>query len=551
VSKELDDYTIDELLAIIKGLKSRKKFGLVWEDKPELVDLMCAENLPVLFEAEDKAILHEAKANTNLIIEGDNFHSLSVLNYTHVGQVDVIYIDPPYNTGSKDFIYNDTYVDKEDTYRHSKWLSFMEKRLRLAKNLLKPSGAIFISIDQNELANLKLLCDEVLTGLTMSGLVSVAKGTTTGQDAKKFGSSIDYLLVYVGQDFQLQLLPLTEDDQKRFSLEDERGRYSILQWRKTGKNDRREDRPNLYHAITAPDGSEVFPIGPTGYESCWRGSKSTFEELESQNMVVWKQDNDGYRPYVKYYLEGRGKSPSTLWNDIEGNKRATIELKNIIGGGKFDNPKPTELIRRCIQIATANKDALILDFFAGSGTTGHAVLQLNNEDGGNRTFILGTNNENGIAENITYERIKGVIEGYEGTPGIPANLRYYKTDFVSKEATDDQTRIKLVERSLQIIAVREATYDMVHQAEKLIVLRNPDKYSAIVYDQDAIPDLLEHLNKIHDQHQVSIYVFSLSNDNYEADFKGLSRPYELRPIPEGLLSAYRRIFDSRVKSVGE
>jgi len=220
VSKELDDYTIDELLAIIKGLQSRKKFGLVWEDKAELVELMCAENLPVLFEAEDKAILHEAKANTNLIIEGDNFHSLSVLNYTHVGQVDVIYIDPPYNTGSKDFIYNDTYVDKDDTYRHSKWLSFMEKRLRLAKNLLKPSGAIFISIDQNELANLKLLCDEVLTGLTMSGLVSVAKGTTTGQDAKKFGSSIDYLLVYVGQDFQLQLLPLTEDDQKRFSLED-------------------------------------------------------------------------------------------------------------------------------------------------------------------------------------------------------------------------------------------------------------------------------------------------------------------------------------------
>lgn len=551
MSKELDDYTIDELLAIIKGLKSRKKFGLVWEDKPELVDLMCAENLPVLFEAEDKAILHEAKANTNLIIEGDNFHSLSVLNYTHVGQVDVIYIDPPYNTGSKDFIYNDTYVDKDDTYRHSKWLSFMEKRLRLAKNLLKPSGAIFISIDQNELANLKLLCDEVLTGLTMSGLVSVAKGTTTGQDAKKFGSSIDYLLVYVGQDFQLQLLPLTEDDQKRFSLEDERGRYSILQWRKTGKNDRREDRPNLYHAITAPDGSEVFPIGPTGYDSCWRGSKSTFEELESQNMVVWKQDNDGYRPYVKYYLEGRGKSPSTLWNDIEGNKRATIELKNIIGGGKFDNPKPTELIRRCIQIATANKDALILDFFAGSGTTGHAVLQLNNEDGGNRTFILGTNNENGIAENITYERIKGVIEGYEGTPGIPANLRYYKTDFVSKEATDDQTRIKLVERCLQIIAVREATFDMVHQTENLVLLRNAEKYSAIVYDQDAIPALLEQLNKTRDDNQVSIYIFSLSNDNYEADFKGLSRPYELRPIPEGLLSAYRRIFDSRVKSVGE
>jgi len=551
VSKALDDYTRDELLAVIKGLKARKKFGLVWEEKPEMVATMCAENLPVLFEVEDKAIIHDAKAKTNLIIEGDNFHSLSVLNYSHVGRVDVIYIDPPYNTGSKDFIYNDTYVDKEDTYRHSKWLSFMEKRLRLAKNLLKPSGAIFISIDQNELANLKLLCDEILTGLTMSGLVSVAKGTTTGQDAKKFGSSIDYLLVYVGQDFELQALPLSEDDKKRFSMTDDKGAYSMLQWRKTGKGDRREDRPNLFYPCIAPDGSKVFPTGPTGYESRWRGAKETFADHEANDMVVWKQDKEGFRPYLKYYVEGRGKSPSTLWNDIEGNKRATIELKNIIGGGKFDNPKPTELVRRCIQITTANKDALILDFFAGSGTTGHAVLQLNKEDGGNRTFILGTNNENGIAENITYERIKGVIEGYEGTPGISANLRYYRTDFVSKEATDDQTRIKLVERSQQIIAVREATFDLVYQTEKLTVLRNSENYSAIVYDQDAIPSLIEYFNKIDDQHQVSIYVYSLSNDNYEADFNGLGRSYELRPIPEGLLSVYRRIFDSRIKSVGE
>jgi adenine-specific DNA-methyltransferase len=427
----------------------------------------------------------------------------------------------------------------------------MEKRLRLAKSLLKSSGAIFISIDQNELANLKLLCDEILTGLTMSGLVSVAKGTTTGQDAKKFGSSIDYLLVYVGTDFELQSLPLSEDDKKRFSMTDDRGAYSMLQWRKTGKGDRREDRPNLFYPCVAPDRSEILPIGPTGYESRWRGSKETFEELEANDMVVWKQDKDGYRPYVKYYLEGRGKAPSTLWDDIEGNKKATIELKNIIGGGKFDNPKPTDLIRRCIQIATNNKDALILDFFAGSGTTGQAVLQMNAEDGGNRTFILGTNNENGIAENITYERIKGVIQGYGQTPGIPANLRYFKTDFVGKAATDDQTRVKLVERSKQIIAVREATYDVVLQENDLTVLKNEMKYAAIVHDQDAIPSLIEYFNGSEDLNHVSIYVFSLSNDNYEEDFINLNRSYELRPIPEGLLSVYRRIFDSRIKSVGE
>lgn len=551
MSEKLEDYSRDELLTLVKSLKSRKKFGLVWEDKPESVATMCAENLPVLFEVEERALLHNPENKTNLIIEGDNFHTLSVLNYTHLGQVDVIYIDPPYNTGSQDFIYNDSYVDKEDTYRHSKWLSFMEKRLRLAKSLLKSSGAIFISIDQNELANLKLLCDEILTGLTMSGLVSVAKGTTTGQDAKKFGSSIDYLLVYVGTDFELQSLPLSEDDKRRFSMTDDRGAYSMLQWRKTGKGDRREDRPNLFYPCVAPDGSEVLPIGPTGYESRWRGSNETFAELEANDMVVWKQDKDGFRPYVKYYLEGRGKAPSTLWDDVEGNKKATIELKNIIGGGKFDNPKPTDLIRRCIQIATNNNDALILDFFAGSGTTGQAVLQMNSEDEGNRTFILGTNNENGIAENITYERIKGVIQGYGQTPGIPANLRYFKTDFVSKAATDDQTRVKLVERSQQIIAVREATFDVIHQAEDLTVLKNASHYSAIVYDQDAIPNLIKYFNETNDLNHVSIYVFSLSNDSYEEDFTSLRRSYELRPIPEGLLSVYRRIFDSRIKSVGE
>lgn len=549
--ERLEDYSKEELLTLVKSLKSRKKYGLVWEDKPEAVATMCADNLPVLFEVEDRALLHDPEGKTNLIIEGDNFHTLSVLNYTHAGQIDVIYIDPPYNTGSRDFVYNDVFVDNEDTYRHSKWLSFMEKRLRLANSLLKPSGAIFISIDQNELANLKLLCDEVLNGLTMSGLVSVAKGTTTGQDAKKFGSSIDYLLVYVGPEFELQTLPLSDADKKRFSLSDERGPYSILQWRKTGKGDRREDRPNLFYPCVAPDGSEVFPIGPTGYESRWRGAKETFDEYESSGMVVWKKDKDGYRPYLKYYLEGRGKAPSTLWDDVDGNKKATIELKSIIGAGKFDNPKPTDLIRRCIQIATEDKNALVLDFFAGSGTTGHAVLKMNSEDGGNRTFILGTNNESGIAEDITYERIKGVVEGYGETSGTPANVRYFKTDFVSREATDDQTRAKLVERSQKMISVREGTFDVAHQGENLTILKNAESYSAVVYDQDEIPSLIEFLNETSDSHHVSIYVFSLSNDSYASDFTSLNRSYELRPIPESLLSVYRRVFDSRTKNVGQ
>lgn len=541
----------DELIELIHALKKRKKFGLVWEDKPEQIVKDFETKLPFLEQVPSKQLGNDSGKPTNLILEGDNFHSLSVLNYTHAGKVDVIYIDPPYNTGTKDFVYNDSYVDRDDVFRHSKWLSFMEKRLRLAKSLLKTTGAIFISIDQNELANLKLLCDEVLSGMVMSGLVSVAKGTTTGQDAKKFGSSIDYLLVYVGQDFQLQSLPLTEDDQKRFSLEDDRGRYSILQWRKTGKNDRREDRPNLYHGLQAPDGSEVFPIGPTGYESCWRGSRTTFIELEKQDMVVWKQTADGYRPYVKYYLEGRGKAPSTLWTDIEGNKKATIELKNIIGGGKFDNPKPTELIRRCLNIATADKDALVLDFFAGSGTTGHAVLQLNAEDGGNRSFILCTNNENGIAENVTYERIKGVISGYDKVPGIEANLRYFKTMLVSKQRTDDETRFAVVEKCAELICIRENSFKEVSKSQQYSIYESAEAYVGIVLETFDTSDAISTLNALPADKPLNLYVFSLSNDDYASDFLGLNKPFNIKPIPESILEVYRRITRETEKSVGE
>ncbi|MCX8179110.1 MAG: site-specific DNA-methyltransferase, partial [Candidatus Aenigmarchaeota archaeon] len=155
-----ENWTKEELIEEIKRLKKRKKYGLIWEDKPEEVVELCKKKLPVLKEVKSKEIITDKNKPVNLLIEGDNYHALSVLNYTHAGKIDVIYIDPPYNTGNKDFIFNDHYVDKEDAYRHSKWLSFMERRLKLAKNLLKDTGVIFISIDDNEVAQLKILMDD-------------------------------------------------------------------------------------------------------------------------------------------------------------------------------------------------------------------------------------------------------------------------------------------------------------------------------------------------------------------------------------------------------
>ncbi len=169
MAKKLHDYTKEELIELVHSLKKAKKFGLVWEDKPEQVAIDCQTKLPVLQEVADRAITKADDQPTNLIIEGDNYHSLSTLNYTHAGKIDVIYIDPPYNTGNKDFIYNDHYVDKEDAFKHSKWLSFMSKRLKLAKQLLTDTGLVFISIDDSEQAHLKLLCDDIFGEVNFVG----------------------------------------------------------------------------------------------------------------------------------------------------------------------------------------------------------------------------------------------------------------------------------------------------------------------------------------------------------------------------------------------
>lgn len=431
-------------LSKIETALTEKKYGLVWEEHEEEVDKQLVHNIPVFREIEDKKIIVDENADFNFLLEGDNLHSLKLLEKTHKGKIDVIYIDPPYNTKNKEFIYNDTKIGEDDGYRHSKWLSFMNERLVIAKELLSDEGVIFISIDDNEQAQLKLLCDEIFDERNFIGCICRATGTTTGQDANKIGSSLDYCLSYSKTNkFVLKGIPLNEKDLKRFKDKDEKGLYSTLQLRKTGNEDRKEDRPNMFYSVKAPDGTDVFPFGPTNYLSRWRVAESTYKELLNENMIVWKKKKtdiiviDGYEksewvPYVKYYATGRTKKVSNLFQDIDGNKKASLELKNIIGTeNKFDYPKPVEFIKILLQIAS-EKDSVILDYFAGSGTTGQAVMQLNKEDGGNRKYILCTNNENNICEKITYKRIKNIQKE------LPHNLKYYKTEFIPKLSEDEE-----------------------------------------------------------------------------------------------------------------
>ena len=417
----------------------------------------------------------------NFLIEGDNLASLKLLKKTHKGKIDLIYIDPPYNTGNKDFTYDDVYVDSLDNFKHSKWLSFMRSRISLAKKLLSDTGLVFISIDDNEVAQLKILCDEIFGNSNFRGQIVRATGTPTGQGNATISNEIDYVLVYARTSNAIfNGLPFDDESSKIYNLIDEYGRYLNRPLRKTGGEDRREDRPSMYYPIFAPDGTEVYPIAPSGYESRWRCQESTYHNLVKEHRIEWKKDKKGWKVYQKFYLEGRTKQPGNLWVGIEGNKKATITLKNVLGNNVFSFPKPIELITRIIQIAT-NSDSIILDFFAGSGTTGHAVLQYNAErTNSNRCFILCTNNENNICREVTYERIKRVIDKER----YAASLKYYKVDYVP---ISDRLYYEYADELLKHI-------------RELVELENAINFTgnaeiAIVLTEEELDDFISHIDE--------------------------------------------------------
>ena len=567
----LEGLTDDERSALLGLLREHKTYGLVWEDKPEEMEERLRNELPVLVEVKDRALTDAGPSAPNhILIEGDNLEALTTLAYTHEGKIDVIYIDPPYNTGNKDFIYNDSYVDSEDGYRHSKWLSFMSRRLRIAKKLLSDRGVIFISIDDNELHNLISMCDsqDFFGEANRVGVMCRATGTTTGQDANKLGSSFDYCVIYSKSNFILKGVGLTEKDLKRFKDSDSRGAYSTLQLRKTGNADRREDRPNMFYPVMAPDDTEVYPFGPTNYLSRWRVSRKSFEELLRDDMIVWKEspvehiEVDGYirskwTPYVKYYSEGRTKQISNLLQDIEGNKKASIVIKEIFGDkGVFEYPKPVEFIK-ILETIGSDKDSIVLDFFAGSGTTLHATMQLNAEDGGKRQCILCTNNENGICENVTYERNKRVIEGYtkpngEYVEGLKDNnLRYYRTDFVDRSRSTKNMR-RLVQLSTDMLCIKENLYAEKKSFAGLPTFKNIYRYfehgeqkMLVIYDERYVDEIVKMISSVETASKIKVYVFSPSEDPWEASFEPVIDKVELCALPQAIYNTYKRILPKR------
>lgn len=398
---------------LLDGTEERYQF--TWPDK------RAASRLAN--EPTDKTLRPDVDASVdfwnteNLYIEGDNLDVLKVLRENYLGAIKMIYIDPPYNTGN-DFVYNDDFAQSREDFEassgafdeegnqlidpmqrntesngrfHTDWLNMIYPRLKVARDLLSDDGVIFISIDDNEVENLKKICSEIFGAHNFLTCVTRSTGTPTGGGFDGLVNELDYILIFA-KDIHSAIingLPMSEEDSAIYDQTDERGRYLTRSLRRTGGEDRREDRPTMYYGVIAPDGTEVFPKGPTGYDSRWICGLPKYNEMVAQGLIEWKQNRDGnWLPYQKFYLENRTKAPGNLWVDVEGNKKATRDIRNIFDTNKvFDFPKPLGVLSKILSIG-ANSDSIILDFFSGSATTAHAVMRLNAEDGGKRKFIM-------------------------------------------------------------------------------------------------------------------------------------------------------------------
>lgn len=575
-----DNFSREELIELLQKQDkelARKKYGLVWdsEKEPEQVVLDCAKKLPILKNVTEKDI----KTNDddyNIMIEGDNYHALQVLNYTHKGKIDVIYIDPPYNTGNNDFIYNDKYVDKEDGYRHSKWLNFMEKRLELAKELLKEEGIISISINEIEHSNLKLLLDKVFGEKNFIANLPTIMNLKGNNDNFGFADTHEYTLIYA-KDKNVCTINLFNIDEEELDdwQEDDYGLFKKADTlRRTGQDAPRGKRPkgwfpifinNDTHKIYVTENNiplneddvTLYPINEEGIELSWSWSKTKIIK-ENYNLLLTVARNGGYNIYKKQRPKVGDlptKKPKTLFYKAEySTSTATNELKKIFGRKVFNNPKPVPLIKDLIFLTGAN-DALILDFFAGSGTTGHAVLELNKQDAGTRKFILCTNNEGNIAEEVCYPRICKVIYGYnknrdgDFVEGLNGNLKYFKTDFVANLKNKTQTKINLAKQCSEMLCLKTGIYNLITEQSNSFKIFDNNKHNqflCVYFDffDDEMSLFIEKLKKL--DGNKFIFVFSL-DDNLDTDIFSDIKDAKIEPIPQKILDVYRKIAKEHIK----
>ena len=551
---DYSSWSKEDLIKKINALEKRKKYGLVWDAarEPEKVVLDCQKELPILKGIKEHEIHSGNNDATHILIEGDNYHALSVLNYTHEKSVDIIYIDPPYNTGAKDWKYNNSYVDENDAWRHSKWLSFMNNRLRLAKNLLKESGVLICTVDDNEHAALGLLLQEIFPNREIVCVTIIHN--PGGIQGKNFSYCHEYAY-FVHPKEGTYISKITREDIGPTPLRD---------WGK--ESSKRESAKNCFYPIylknnkiaefgdTCPDKFhpaksnvyrkdgviEVYPLDKKGVERKWRFSRQSVEGIKDE--LVCDKIKDDY-VILRLKKDYRWK---TVWSDAKYNANVfgTQLLNSIIKTG-FPFPKSLYAVQDCIKAVIHSKEnALILDFYAGSGTTGQAVLDLNKQDGGTRQFILCTNNENNICTDVCYPRLHKVIQGYTNTKGediagLGGNLKYYKTEFVPAAPTDKNKEL-LTKQSIEMLTLKEGTFEKVVEKPEFVIYRNPVKYTGIIFDQLSFAEFKKSAAKL--TKPISLYIFSLVDEDFSDDFADMKDVLKICSIPEAILHVYRRIF---------
>ena len=570
-SQELSDEQKADILELIS---TKKKYGLVWEDSNEDAYEELKTKLPILREVKNRRVLNDTESvryPNHILIEGENLQALVALTYTHAGMIDVIYVDPPYNTGAKNWRYNNDYIDSEDGYRHSKFISFIRHRFEIAKTLLSEKGIIICAIDDYEEHNVRHIMDDVFGEDNRLGTVTVIHNPRGRNDDTFIATMHEYYLFYAKDAAfaEVGYFPMSEKDIKAYNKSDGISAFNETSYIRTGNNSLRTERPGLWYEIyynketgklslTRESDEDVLllPINGKGEERCWRWGPETFEKLKDTELFV-KEVKGEYKIYKKRRITNiEGRKPKTVWLDskYDASSNGIIMLQNIFDGVcPFPYPKSLYAVLDSLLI-TLPKDGIVLDFFAGSGTTLHATMQLNAEDGGRRQCILVTNNENNICEEVTYERNKRVIQGYttpkgEQVAGLTKNnLRYYKLE-LTERTNDHQQNRELMRGLKDLLCIKDNIYQEVMlfgslslkgKESMLRCFAKDEQQMLMVYDSRVIPYLVKEIMQMPKaETQIKIYLFADGAYPYTEDFAAVMDKVQLIPMPYAYLRAVK------------
>jgi adenine-specific DNA-methyltransferase len=551
----------EDLIKLVERLDTHDKYGLFWDEErvKETFEKESEDSLPILEVVKGKEIrTKNTDKPSNIFIEGDNYHALSVLNFTHLGRVDVIYIDPPYNTGAKDWKYNNSFVDESDSFKHSKWLSFMTKRLRLAKDVLAEDGIICVTIDDYELPRLLLIMEKIFGEDNHLGTAAI-RINPGGRKTKRTLAQQHEYAIFFAKNYETRVAKVMKpiEEKTHTYKEDKAGWYEERSLRKEGQDSLAEEDSTRYYPIyldikTGAVSTKkkykqvILPIDTKGQKRIWRRKKEDIDAMYERGDLIVKTTKYGTQIYFKFRGGIDGETPKSFWDDVKysASEHGTQTLDKILEkGGMFQFPKSPHAVADCIKVCSARKDAVVLDFFAGSGTTAQAVLELNKQDGGTRQFILCTNNENNIATEVCYPRIKSVIKGWGENEGYDGALRYFKTKFIKKSLSKDELKIRLTKECTEMLCLREGIFDEVNVTKDYRIFQHGNKTLAVYYsfDRSTLDELKKKLDKI--EGNKILYCFTLDSLGLLAeDFIGWDDVI-LEAIPQKIIDIYKEIYE--------